>query len=67
MSCHVVVGWDMNGADVSGMVGLGTVMSLVVSVYCQDVTIDLHMVKCDAKGEDGRTLPLVKVSNVLLG
>ncbi|XP_071546198.1 uncharacterized protein [Panulirus ornatus] len=56
----LVYGWGMNGADVAGLVGLGTVMSLVVSVYCEDVTLDLHMVKCDAKGEDGRTVQLVK-------
>lgn len=51
---------DMSGTAVSGMVSLGTRMSLILSVYSKEVTLDLHVVKCLAKGDDGRGVQLVK-------
>nr|XP_053650847.1 uncharacterized protein LOC128701256 isoform X2 [Cherax quadricarinatus] len=53
-------GSDPSGSLVTGVVDLGTKMVLVVSVYCKDITLDLHMVKCQAKGEDGLAVSLVK-------
>ncbi|XP_045599493.2 uncharacterized protein [Procambarus clarkii] len=53
-------GLDLNGPVVTEVVNLGTKMSLVISVYCKDITLDLHMVKCQAKGDDGLSISLVK-------
>ncbi|XP_042236859.1 uncharacterized protein LOC121876044 [Homarus americanus] len=56
----ILRGLDMNGLPLTGEVGLGTKLVLVVSAYCKDVTLDLHLIKCQAKGEDGISIAIVK-------
>lgn len=58
-------GTGMNGVPVNEPLLVGTLMTLVISVYCKDITLDLHIIKCDAKGDDGLAVTLVKVSNKL--
>lgn len=53
----------MDGADVSGAVSLGTKLNLVVSAFSLDLPLDLHLVKCEARDEEGRVVVLLKVGS----
>lgn len=59
----------LDGVDVSGPVSLGTKLSLVISAFSVGLPLDLHLVKCEARDEEGRAVVLLKdgcsVSQVL--
>lgn len=48
----------------SNAVSLGTKLGLVVSAYSVGVLLDLHLVKCEARDEEGRVVVLLKVGTV---
>lgn len=47
----------------SGAVSLGTKLILVLSAYSLGLPLDLHLVKCEARDEEGRAVVLLKVSS----
>ncbi|XP_064112710.1 uncharacterized protein LOC135219686 isoform X2 [Macrobrachium nipponense] len=51
---------EMAGMPVTGRVSIGTRMNLILSVYSKDVALDLHVVRCQAKSDDGQGVYIVK-------
>ncbi|XP_066941058.1 uncharacterized protein [Macrobrachium rosenbergii] len=51
---------EMAGMPVTGRVSIGTRMNLILSVFSKDVALDLHVVRCQAKSDDGRGVYIVK-------
>ncbi|XP_068217324.1 uncharacterized protein [Palaemon carinicauda] len=51
---------EMAGMPVTGRVSIGTRMNLILSVFSKDIALDLHVVRCQAKSDDGRGVFIVK-------